>query len=182
MRSLFYAASLAALLAAGPALAQNQNAQNADKRFIDHVARDGQAEVELAQLAEKKGVSPQVKALAQHLAADHTKANQQLQQIAQKEGVKVPQGAEKEKSATLTKLEKLNGAAFDRAFLEEQVQDHQKDIQFFQHEATTLQNPQLKSFAQQTLPVLQRHLQMAQQAEAQMGSGSSVKGSSGSTR
>jgi putative membrane protein len=70
----------------------------------------------------------------------------------------------------IDRLEKLKGAAFDREYVRDMVQDHQKDVQEFQKEAQSGSNPQLKAFAQETLPTLQQHLQMAQQLESKMGS------------
>jgi putative membrane protein len=114
-----------------------------------------------------------VKALARRLASDHTQSNQQLMQIAQKDAVPPPTGVDKTEGKERAKLEKLDGQAFDQAFVKEVVQDHQKDIKYFQQQQGSLQDPQLKSFAQQTLPVLQQHLQMAQQVGG--ASGSSTK-------
>ena len=180
MRSLFIAAAAVALLAAAPAIAQgnktSHGASSGDAKFIEHVARDGQAEVDLGHLGEQKAQTNEVKALARRLVADHTKSNQQLMKIAQQEQVQPPAQPSKSESNQRAKLEKLNGQAFDRAFVKEIVQDHQKDIKYFQKEQSSLQDPQLKSFAQQTLPVLQQHLEMAQQTEkATSGSGSSTK-------
>jgi putative membrane protein len=200
MKSLIVSTAVAALLVAAPALAQTSSSgsmnnpgstakpgssmstgtaseRSADTRFIDHAARGNEAEIALGKLAEQKAQSPEVKSLAQRLVTDHGKANQQLKQLAQKEGVSVPTGPDKEQKDLHARLDKLNGAAFDRAFVDAQVKDHQKDIQFYQTESSRLQDPQLKSFAQQTLPVLQEHLQMAERAESQVGaSGSSTSG------
>lgn len=185
MKPLLLTVSMAVILAAGSAGAQiaspgpgttpnNSGAwptqQSTDARFIDHVARDGRAEVELGQLAQQKSSNADVKAFAQHLVTDHDKANKQLMSIAQKDGVQPPNGVGRENSDLRTKLEKLSGPAFDRAFLQAQVDDHQKDIQYFQQQANTLKNPELKAFAQQTIPVMERHLQMAQQLVGQIGS------------
>ncbi|HET7595238.1 MAG TPA: DUF4142 domain-containing protein [Stellaceae bacterium] len=182
MKSRFLATVAVAALAAAPALAQATKASRADSKFIEQVAKDGQAEVDLAQLAQQKTQSPEVKSLARRLAADHSKSNQQLMQIAQQGGVQPPTGPDKSASKKRAKLEKLDGQAFDQAFVKEVVQDHEKDIKYFRKEENSLKDPQLKSFAQQTLPVLQDHLQMAQQAQqATSGSGSSSRsGSSGS--
>ena len=194
MKPLFLTVSLTALLAATPVLAQNSksetgtmpsthatsNKQSADDQFIRHVTRANRAEVELGQLAQQKSSSQDVKMLGQHLAADHEKSNQQLAQIAQKEGVQPPSGIGRENNALRDRLEKLNGQAFDRAFVQAQVEDHQKDIQYLQQAENRVQDPSLKSYIRQTLPVLQQHLQMAEQTEHQMtGSGSSSH--SGST-
>jgi len=66
-------------------------------------------------------------------------------------------------------LQKLNGDAFDKAFVKQIVKDHQKDIKYFEKEQNSLKDPQLKSFARQTLPVLQEHLQMAQHTQTGCG-------------
>lgn len=178
MKSLSVATAMVALLAAAPAVGQgnktSQGANSGDAKFIEHVARAGQAEVDLGRLGEQKAQATEVKALARRLVADHTKSNEQLMKIAQQKGVEPPSQPSKSESNQRAKLEKLNGQAFDQAFAKEIVQDHQKDIKYFQKEETSLKDPQLKSFAQQTLPVLQQHLQMAQQTEqATSGSGSS---------
>jgi len=194
MKSLIVSTAVAALLAAAPALAQSTNSPNMnpgstakpggaaatatasesspDTRFIDHAARGNEAEIELGKLAEQKAQSPGVKSLAQRLVTDHSKANRELAQLAQKEGVPVPSGADKEQKDLRAQLEKLNGAAFDRAFVDAEVKDHQKDITFYQNESNRLQDPQLRSFVQQTLPVLQEHLQMAERVESQVGASS----------
>jgi putative membrane protein len=172
MKQLLVAASFL-VLAAPPVLAQTSPAKG-DVGFMQNVARDNQTEVELGQLAQQKAVSPEVKSLGQRLAADHGKANQQLASIAQSDGVSLPKNIDREERAQLSKLEKLNGAAFDQAFVQAQIKDHQKDIQYFQKEASTVKDPQLKSYIQQTLPVMQQHLQMAQEVQTQLTSSGST--------
>lgn len=94
--------------------------------------------------------------------------------IAQQEGAQPPAQPSKPERSERAKLEKLNGQAFDQAFVKQTVQNHQKDIKYFQKEQDSLKDPRLKSFAQQTLPVLREHLKMAQETEqATTGSGSS---------
>src|SRR6185312_8162840 len=110
-------------------------------------------EVDLGRLAERKTQNPAVKALARRLVDDHTKSNQQLMQIAQQEGMQLPSGPGKSESKQREKLQKLNGDAFDKAFVNQIVEDHQKDIKYFRKEQNSLKDAQLKSFAQQTLPV-----------------------------
>lgn len=166
--------ALFSLLAAIPAASAQTRANSNDAKFIDKMAVDGTAEVELGKLAEQKSSNPQVKTFAQRLVSDHTKANQQLMSIAQRDGATPPKSADKEHSALQARLAKLNGQAFDRAFVQAQVEDHQKDIRYLQQQAQAVQDPNLKSFIRETLPVMQQHLQMAEQIENQVtGSGSS---------
>jgi putative membrane protein len=59
------------------------------------------------------------------------------------------------------KMSKLSGAAFDKAFAQRMVADHTKDISAFQKESKS-KNQTVASFASETLPTLQKHLQTAQ--------------------
>jgi putative membrane protein len=60
-----------------------------DSVFIKNAAEGGLAEVELGQLAAQNAQNDLVKQLGQRIQADHSKANQEVQQIAQKVGVTV---------------------------------------------------------------------------------------------
>ena len=137
-----------------------------DQKFVKDAAAGGMAEVEMGKLATQKGQSESVKKLGQRLVQDHTKANQELKQIASKKGITLPTQPASEHKSALDHLKSLQGAEFDKAFTQHAIQDHQKDIQKFQKASQQLQDSELKSFASKTLPVLQQHLQMAKQAES----------------
>jgi len=180
---LSFAAMLLACCAMCFAQSSSDNSQtsasgsSADKTFMMKAAQGGQAEVTMGQLAQQKGSSDAVKQLGQTLVNDHQTANQQLQQIAQQEGAQLPSSPDPKDQATTDHLQNLNGQQFDQAFLKHAVMDHQKDIKEFQKEADSGKDPQLKQFAQQQLPTLQKHLQMAQQAQQSLGSKSSASSS-----
>jgi putative membrane protein len=61
--------------------------------------------------------------------------------------------------ATVEKVRKLSGAEFDKAYVAEMVKDHQSANAEFETASRTAQNPDVKSFAAKTLPVIQSHLQ-----------------------
>jgi putative membrane protein len=134
---------------------------SADRRFVDMAAQSGLAEVQVAQLADTKSDNAAVKQFADRMVTDHSKANAQLMQIAAGLGVTPPTGPDASDAAAMQKLQGLTGAQFDRMYIRAQVQDHVKAVALFRTEAKGGQNPQLKQFAQQTLPILQDHLQMA---------------------
>ena len=64
----------------------------------------------------------------------------------------------------MDRLRGMNGTAFDTAYTQHMVQDHQKDVAEFQKQAQSGSDPGLTSFAMKYLPVLQQHLKMAQSA------------------
>ena len=136
-----------------------------DKGFAQKAATGGQAEVALGQLAQQKASDPRVKEFAQRMVADHTNANQQLQQIASKKDLDLPTIIPTEAQEEQDKLSKLSGKVFDQEYIRYEVQDHQQDVQDFQKAQNEVSDPDLKQFASQTLPIIEQHLKMAQQIE-----------------
>ena len=149
-----------------------------DRQFIDKAVNDGLAEVKLGQLASEKASNPEVKQFAQRLVQDHTKANTQLKQIAQAEGVRVEDDLESKHRKVQDRLSKLSGEAFDRAYMEHMVEDHQKAVKLFEKQSKDASNPQVKQFASSTLPTLQEHLREAQRLQAEVGG---ARGTTGTT-
>ena len=134
----------------------------ADQKFIKEAADGGMAEVELGQLATEKASSDDVKKFGQRMVDDHGKANDQLKQIASSKGVDLPSEPSPKDKATKDRLSKLSGEQFDKAYMTDMLQDHKKDVAAFQRESTSGRDPDVKSFAAQTLPTLQDHLKDAQ--------------------
>jgi putative membrane protein len=170
MKRLMALAPIMAVLA-GPALAQQTAAtgnaatgqlNSVDRQFVSSAASGGVAEVETAQLAQQRGSKAQVKSFAQRMIDDHTKANQQLASLASQAGITPPTEPDAKEKAAAAKLKALNGAAFDRTYVRQEIQDHKDTIALFRKEAKSGQDPQLKQFAAQTLPTLEQHLKMAQ--------------------
>ena len=135
---------------------------SADHKFVEQAAAGGMAEVEEGQLAQQKASSNDVKQFASQMVTDHTKANDELKQIAQSKGITLPSHPTRAEERSESGLKKLSGTEFDRHYVREQVADHQKTVALFQKQANSGEDPELKAFAQKTLPILQRHLQMAQ--------------------
>jgi len=135
-----------------------------DEQFITKAAQGGMMEVEVGKLAQEKGSSNEVKELGKKLEQDHSKANDQLKQLAENKNVPLPtdMGAEK---AAVEKLRALSGDQFDKAFLKMAVKDHKKDINAFQKETNNAMDSDVKEFASKTLPTLQEHLKEAEQLQ-----------------
>lgn len=132
-----------------------------DKKFAKEAAIGGLTEVELGKLAVQKASSDAVKQFGQKMIDDHTKANDQLKQIASKEGLDLPQALDSKHQARVDKLGKLSGPAFDKAFVKDAVKDHEKDVNEFKNEAQNGSDPNIKQFATNTLPTLEQHLAAA---------------------
>ena len=144
-----------------------------DNTFVMHAAQGGMAEVQLAQIAQKQGQSEQVKQLAQRIEQDHTNANNELKSLAEQRDITLPTSIDAKQQATIDRLSKLNGDAFDRAYARQMVSDHRKDIKEFERASNNAFDSSLKAFATKTLPTLREHLSMAEEAQRGGASGSS---------
>jgi putative membrane protein len=144
-----------------------------DMMFAKKAAQGGMAEVKMGELAQKNGSSQTVKDFGQHMVQDHSKANDRLKDVAAKNSINLPSELNSKDQATYEKLSKLSGSAFDRAYANDMVKDHEADISDFKEEAASGQNEDVKNFASQTLPTLEDHLKMAEQMRQSVnGSGS----------
>jgi len=135
--------------------------QTNDKKFVMEAATGGMAEVQLGQLASEKASNADVKAFGQRMVTDHTKANEELKAVASKQSIDLPTSLDSKHQATMDKLSKLSGDAFDKAYMKEMVKDHDMDVKEFQKEAQNGQDSAIRDFASKTLPTLQEHQKMA---------------------
>jgi len=140
-------------------------ADKASQKFITEAIQGNLAEVQVGKLAQEKSQSDAVRSFGQTLASDHSAANDKATKVAQQLGVTPPNEPNAKQKATYDKLSKLSGAAFDRAFVREMVTDHKKDIKEYEKEAKKKDDPAAQ-YAQETLPVLHKHLEMAQNLES----------------
>lgn len=148
-----------------PALAQHKAAAGAampDQKFVDFAAQTDMVEANLGQLADSVASSQAVKDYAQTIVADHDKDYGQLIQVAQQASLTVPTAIDTEHNKMMIDpFQKLKGAAFDHRYAQEMIAGHTKAIAVYKKEAADAQNPALKSYAEQALPVLQKHLEDA---------------------
>ena len=137
-----------------------------DTSFVNSVAQSGTEEINAAQLAETNSHSARVKSYAQQMVSDHTAANQKLASIAQAKGVTPSMTPDDAHTQMMSQLQGEHGRAFDRAYIQGQISDHQAIVQVMQNEIQSGTDPELKDFASTTLPVIQHHLQMAEALQA----------------
>ena len=158
-RGFIPSVSFAALLAAATTSAF---AAKSPQDFIQDAIQGDNAEIMLGQIATQKSSNPRVQQYGETLVADHSAAKQQANDVAKSLGVTPPDHPMAEAQDEQTKLSKLSGAAFDRDFLDGMVKDHEKDIKEFEDQAKANQGP-TSDLAAKQLPVLQKHLKMAQE-------------------
>lgn len=172
------AIALATLFMAGGVVAQATPSTNAtdpatkrvsraDAAFLKQAAQNGHAEVESSKLALEKAAHAQVRSFAQQMVDDHTKAGEELSALARSKGVEVSDEPSIVQKGKIKVLSTADGANFDRRYARWMgVAAHKDTIKLFRKAATGAEDPDVKAFAEKTLPTLEHHLQMAQELEA----------------
>lgn len=148
-------------------------AKSADKTFAMKAAAGGMAEVKLGKLAQQNASSDAVKQFGMRMEKDHSAAGMKLKTVASQNNLTLPSGMDAKDQATYDQLAKLHGAAFDRAYMKDMVDDHEQDVSEFKREASAGKNHGLKNFASETLPTLEDHLKMARDVASKVTGGSS---------
>jgi putative membrane protein len=125
-------------------------------------------DIETGALAEKKGTTKEIRDFGAMLVHDHTMVRQQGRDLAKKLGVQPTPPKDfamaKDHEAAMKTLREAKGAAFDRAFLQNEVNFHKAVI-----DAVTgtllpaIQNQELKDLVTRVAPAFQAHMMAAQQ-------------------
>lgn len=158
-----------ALMVAAPAIAQDNTAAPATSaapaatsvtdpaQFAAMASISNLFELESSTLAIERATDPEVKAFAEQLIADHTKAAQDLTAAAQAEGLAPENELDERHQEMLDNLSGLQGEEFDAAYIQAQVQAHDEAVALFETYSTNGAEGELKAFATATLPVLKEH-------------------------
>jgi putative membrane protein len=136
--------------------------------FLAHAGSANQYEIEAAQLALQASANPGVRNLANMIVADHTAMGQQVAAAAASAGLPPP--APMLLPAEQAMLDQLHasgtGASFDAAYLQQQISAHQQAIGMMQNYAASGDVAALRNVAAGAIPVMQKHLSVAQQLSA----------------
>jgi putative membrane protein len=144
-----------------PVMAQQATIGKTDAAFLNTAAERQQSEIQLGQLAVERAESEQVKQFAQRMVQDHTKASQEISNLATTIGITLSETKGKGDQQHMGKLSSLSGPQFDRAYVKHEMSDHKKTVSEFAAKSKALKNPQIRAWASATLPMLKEHLSLA---------------------
>src|SRR5262245_57045877 len=163
-----------AVLLATAATAADQAAKPTDPQIAHIAYTAGVLDVEAAKQALDKSKNDDVRAFAQQMVGDHTAVNNQALALVKKLNV-TPEDNATSKSLTSqaqaerTKLAGLSGAAFDKAYVDNEVAYH-KTVNAALKDTLIpdAQNPELKTLVQSGLALFQAHLEHAETLAKQL--------------
>ena len=137
--------------------------------FLTKAAAGNRFEIDSSKLAMSKTKSETVKAFANEMVADHGKAATKMKQAVTDAKAKAPADSlDAKHQAIYDELKKKDGVAFDKAYVDAQMQGHVDTVALFESYASNGDNPRIKAFANDLLPTLRTHLDHVKKLQAAM--------------
>jgi len=137
----------------------------ADSDFIMKAAQGGIAEVDMGNMASSKATNADVKKFGDRMVTDHSKANDELKQLAATKGVTLPADVGEEHKKAMDGMSAKSGKDFDKSYIDDMVKDHEKDVAEFEKASKDAKDADLKAWAAKTLPTLKEHLKLAKETQ-----------------
>src|SRR5690625_3675970 len=119
-------------------------------------------EIKLGSIAQQQATISRVRNFAAMIVQDHKKVNGQLKTLAQNKQVQLPDSLDRKHQRDADNLQKKEGKDFDESFIDDMVKGHKDAIDTYQKADKDVQDGDVKSFIEETLPDLQKHLDSAQ--------------------
>jgi len=132
-----------------------------DSSFARQACQAGAAEIEIGKMANLNTRNQAIRKFAQALSDDHARAERELSALFARKQMPPEQKLAEDFQHSLQRLGELKGGAFDAAFKEQVIEDHERAIALFEKQAGQGTDPDLKAFAERRLPQLQEHLAVA---------------------
>ena len=160
MRSILIAA-LASMVLAGCGAPSTSD-------FVQTAAMSDMYEIQAGKLAAEKGQSDAVKQFGQQMVDAHTKTTEELTGIVKTKNIKVdlPAKLDAKHQKLIDDLNSASAESFDKAYARQQVDAHQEAVDLFKKYAGKGDDPDVKQFAEKTLPTIQHHLDEAKKLPA----------------
>lgn len=139
-----------------------------DAKFAVDAANGGMTEIQLSQLAKTKAVNAKVKAFADMMVMDHSKAGDSLKAVATTKNITLPDSVNADSKKAIADLSAKSGADFDKAYVDKMVADHKATVDMFESASKSLKDADLKAFVDKTLPTIKGHLDNINKIKAGM--------------
>lgn len=131
----------------------------ADRAALEDLAESNLAEIAAARLALEKSQNAQVRAYAQRMIDEHTKAHAEVRALAQTKGVELPAEPNLTHKAKSKMLEALKGDIFDRTYIKQSGRrDHRATHEKLKSNMDKLKDPEVTALVTKMRPIVEQHL------------------------
>jgi putative membrane protein len=136
----------------------DNNKQEKDAQFLVNAAEINLEEIQLAQLAQKRGTAKHVQELGKMMEDAHAKSQRDLIALAQSKSISIPTSPTQDAQDAYKKLNDQSGSDFDLEYADLMVKEHKDAISTFEKASTDCNDTDIKNWASSSLPDLRTHL------------------------
>jgi putative membrane protein len=137
-----------------------------DQEFMNFAAVSGMFEITTSNMANQKATTQQVRDYAAMMINDHTTQDNELNTLATQKNITLTKALTPEKQTIVTRLNALSGTAFEKDYMNAQVQSHEETVNNFEKASREAKDADVKAFAAKYLPALRMHLEGARSIKA----------------
>ncbi len=152
-----------------------------EERTIRQLAEANLSEISAGKLAQDRAQSDEVKSFAKKMVDDHTKALDDLKQLAQSKGVTLPTEPNRQQMAMEQKLKSLSADKFDRQYMKQAGERAHKQTHDLLQKAAKAEDGDLKNYASRIIVAVESHQQMAKETERSLKATATGKSGSATT-
>jgi putative membrane protein len=130
-------------------------------QFVAEALTGGLSEAELGQLARERGDSSDVRQFGDRMVAYYGEASKRMLLILRDQQIEASSDVSDEQRTNATRLGRLEGPEFDRQYIQQVIENHQKSTELYRRASESDINPELRQFATESLPDLEDHFERA---------------------
>ena len=134
-----------------------------DENFITKTLDDNAEELEWLRAGSKMGTDPELIAIAKRMIPDHEKLEENIRIYATKNNIKLDRDP-----SDGVKINSKTGTEWDEEWADKIRDMHRDMVDRFKRVQSKAEDPELKEFATNSLPVLRDHLNMTEKLEARL--------------
>jgi len=153
------------LLISFDAFSQNsrtKGSNNNEVNFPQKAYSGGIMEVKLGKVAQQKASSYKVKEFGERMINDHSKANEQLKDIAQNNNISLSDSMLNDNKDTYNELSQYGGSEFDKHYISKMIAGHRATIKLYEAASQNTRNPEIQRWAKNKIPILKQGLRLAE--------------------
>lgn len=143
-------------------------AGDSDDYFMLWASQMNLAEIAAGEMASERAVNDRVRDYGEEMVQAHRRANQELQRLAEKNGVELAKRPDEAGERLTEHLARLEGEDFDREYIGAMVANHASALEMFEERARTASDPELREWARRMVPVLEHHLEEARSLQREL--------------
>lgn len=133
-----------------------------DSTFLRKAAEMQMEMINFGKLAQEKGNSPEVKEFGRVMEAENTKSQTEINALAQSKSMSLPGSATDDSMEAYNDLNEETGNDFGRSYSDRMVDQHEDAIDLFENAANDSEDPEIKAWATEKLPILKTQLKQAE--------------------